>query len=144
MKSHITVIVVASAVVIGLAVAVFTAHPLESAQTRLDRQINEQVETAQRMLMDYRPITAQLSMQLGSAATQPVDVPPAEWQDSVSKIRQDADGIPGLYLTGSAFRGIGIPDCVKSAMTTVDHILDQTGQVARQNQGVVEGSVNGG
>ncbi len=64
--------------------------------------------------------------------------------DRVAQMEKLADGIPGLYLTGSAFRGIGIPDCVKSAMTTVDHILDQTGQVARQNQGVVEGSVNGG
>jgi oxygen-dependent protoporphyrinogen oxidase len=30
---------------------------------------------------------------------------------------------PGLYLTGSAFRGIGIPDCVKSAQATVAQIF---------------------
>ncbi|MDM8521032.1 protoporphyrinogen oxidase [Anaerolineales bacterium HSG6] len=29
---------------------------------------------------------------------------------------------PGLYLTGSSFRGIGIPDCVKGALDTVEQI----------------------
>lgn len=45
--------------------------------------------------------------------------------DRVSEIETLAGRIPGLYLTGSAFRGIGIPDCVKSALTTVDLILAQ-------------------
>lgn len=31
--------------------------------------------------------------------------------------------LPGLYLTGSAFRGIGIPDCIKSGLNTADQIL---------------------
>jgi oxygen-dependent protoporphyrinogen oxidase len=31
--------------------------------------------------------------------------------------------LPGLYLTGSAFRGIGIPDCVKSGINTADQLL---------------------
>lgn len=37
---------------------------------------------------------------------------------------------PGLYLAGSAFRGIGIPDCVKSALTAVDRLLAQLSQTA--------------
>ena len=45
--------------------------------------------------------------------------------DRVSKMEELAATIPGLYLTGSAFRGIGIPDCVKSAMSTVDQVLAQ-------------------
>jgi oxygen-dependent protoporphyrinogen oxidase len=42
--------------------------------------------------------------------------------DRVMEMEQLAAKIPGLYLTGSAFRGIGIPDCVKSALTTVEHL----------------------
>ena len=45
--------------------------------------------------------------------------------DRVSEMESLAGKIPGLYFTGSAFRGIGIPDCVKSAITTVDQLLDQ-------------------
>ncbi len=43
--------------------------------------------------------------------------------ERVAAMEQLAAAIPGLYLTGSAFRGIGIPDCIKSAMNTVDQIL---------------------
>jgi oxygen-dependent protoporphyrinogen oxidase len=43
--------------------------------------------------------------------------------DRVAEMEKLAANIPGLHLTGSAFRGIGIPDCVKSAMATVDQIL---------------------
>lgn len=165
MKSHITAIVVASAVVVGLAVAVFTAHPLESAQARLDRQINEQVETAQRMLMDYRPITAQLSMQLGSAATQPVDVPPAEWQDNVSRIRQDGDGIAGMSslggsveqinsrfnrITGDGGTGPGVPASGAEAYRSLqsdlkynDQLLADALRVVQQAIAMSDGEFNG-
>jgi len=43
----------------------------------------------------------------------------------VEQIETLATAIPGLYLTGSAYRGAGIPDCVKSALNTVEHILGQ-------------------
>ena len=47
--------------------------------------------------------------------------------DRVSKMEQQAATTPGLYLTGSAYRGIGIPDCVKSALSTVGQVLAQFG-----------------
>jgi len=47
--------------------------------------------------------------------------------DRVTEMEKQAAATPGLYLTGSAFRGIGIPDCVKSAISTVDRILTQLG-----------------
>jgi oxygen-dependent protoporphyrinogen oxidase len=47
--------------------------------------------------------------------------------DRVSEIEVAAATLPGLYFTGSAFRGIGIPDCVKSAISTVDQLLGQFG-----------------
>lgn len=43
--------------------------------------------------------------------------------ERVSEMEALAREIPGLHLTGSAYRGIGIPDCVKSATTTVNQIL---------------------
>lgn len=48
--------------------------------------------------------------------------------DRVADMESLADEIPGLYLVGSAFRGIGIPDCTCSALQTVDQILSQVGQ----------------
>lgn len=45
--------------------------------------------------------------------------------DRVAQMEALAEQVPGLYLTGSAFRGIGIPDCVKSALETVDQIMQQ-------------------
>ena len=43
--------------------------------------------------------------------------------DRVAKIETLADTIPGLFFTGSAYRGSGIPDCVKDALNTVDRIF---------------------
>ncbi|MFN8453860.1 MAG: protoporphyrinogen oxidase [Anaerolineae bacterium] len=43
--------------------------------------------------------------------------------DRVAAMERQAAAIPGLYLTGSAFRGIGLPDCIKSALTTVEQLL---------------------
>lgn len=42
--------------------------------------------------------------------------------DRVARIEAMTAGIPGLYLTGSAFRGIGTPDCIGNAITNVDQI----------------------
>lgn len=50
--------------------------------------------------------------------------------DRVAEMEALAARIPGLHLTGSSFRGIGIPDCVKSGLATVDQILEQVRQVA--------------
>lgn len=55
--------------------------------------------------------------------------------DRVSKIEARAGQTPGLYFTGSAFRGIGIPDCVKSGVATVDQILAQFNSVKAEVEG---------
>ncbi|MBN1562696.1 MAG: protoporphyrinogen oxidase, partial [Anaerolineae bacterium] len=34
----------------------------------------------------------------------------------------------GLYLTGSAFRGVGIPDCVKQGKTTAEQVVAYLGE----------------
>ncbi|HXV42445.1 MAG TPA: protoporphyrinogen oxidase, partial [Anaerolineae bacterium] len=43
--------------------------------------------------------------------------------DRVAAMERLAANLPGLYLTGSAFRGIGLPDCVKGALTVVERLL---------------------
>lgn len=49
--------------------------------------------------------------------------------ERVVEMEQAAATIPGLYLTGSAFRGIGLPDCIKSALTTVESLLSSVGPI---------------
>lgn len=44
--------------------------------------------------------------------------------DRVAEIEKLAARFPGLYLAGSTFRGVGLPDCIKNALTTVDQILE--------------------
>jgi oxygen-dependent protoporphyrinogen oxidase len=39
--------------------------------------------------------------------------------ERVAAMERLAGALPGLYLTGSAFHGIGLPDCIKSALNTV-------------------------
>ena len=43
--------------------------------------------------------------------------------DRVTEMETLAAQAPGLYLTGSAYRGSGIPDCVKQGQDTVARIL---------------------
>lgn len=45
--------------------------------------------------------------------------------ERVAELEARATKFPGLYLAGSAFRGVGLPDCVKSALGVVDHLLTQ-------------------
>ncbi len=44
--------------------------------------------------------------------------------DRVDEMEAHAAEIPGLYLAGSAYRGIGMPDCIKNAQAAVDKLLD--------------------
>ena len=45
--------------------------------------------------------------------------------DRVGEMERMTEKFPGLYLAGSAYRGVGLPDCVKSALTTVERLLIQ-------------------
>lgn len=44
--------------------------------------------------------------------------------ERVAEIDQRVDAIPGLYLAGNAFHGIGIPDCVKSAKQAAGAVVE--------------------
>jgi oxygen-dependent protoporphyrinogen oxidase len=46
--------------------------------------------------------------------------------DMVAKVEAHLQAeLPGLYLTGSGMRGMGIPDCVRQAQETANHIVKQ-------------------
>ena len=47
--------------------------------------------------------------------------------ERVRQIEHRAGQFPGLYLTGNAFRGIGIPDCIHAAERTAEKILHGLG-----------------
>ena len=44
--------------------------------------------------------------------------------EKVRRIESEQSATPGLVLAGNAYRGVGIPDCVKSANEAADKILD--------------------
>lgn len=47
------------------------------------------------------------------------------WLDGVETMTR---AHPGLHLTGAAFRGVGIPDCIKDAAATAKLLLAETSQ----------------
>jgi oxygen-dependent protoporphyrinogen oxidase len=51
--------------------------------------------------------------------------------DRVTQIEtQVAQALPGLYLTGSSFRGVGLPDCIHQAEQTVEQITQGMSSVS--------------
>lgn len=48
-------------------------------------------------------------------------------QGRIEQLDRAVSGHRGLYLVGSAYRGVGIPDCIQDGMRTADQILDGTG-----------------
>jgi oxygen-dependent protoporphyrinogen oxidase len=45
-----------------------------------------------------------------------------------------ADNLPGLYFTGSAFRGVGIPDCIHQGQLTAEHVLKDVQKQTTQRE----------
>ncbi|MBI5305160.1 MAG: protoporphyrinogen oxidase [Chloroflexi bacterium] len=76
---------------------------------------------------------AELAATMGIAA-QPVVTRVYRWQKSnpqyavghqrrVEQIEQQAARHPGLYLVGSAYRGVGVPDCIQDGIRAAEQIL---------------------
>jgi oxygen-dependent protoporphyrinogen oxidase len=47
--------------------------------------------------------------------------------DIMAAIERRLAALPGLYVTGSGFRGVGVPDCVADARKTATDIAAWTG-----------------
>lgn len=78
------------------------------------------------------PVQEELHRLMGITA-EPIFAVGHRWPDSmpqytvghsarVTEIQDIVNHIPGLYLAGNAYNGIGIPDCVKSAKQTAEAI----------------------
>jgi oxygen-dependent protoporphyrinogen oxidase len=51
--------------------------------------------------------------------------------ERVATIRRHAARHPGLFLTGNAFDGVGIPDCIRAARATADELLAHLAALAK-------------
>ena len=48
-------------------------------------------------------------------------------EERVAAIEARAAAIAGLALAGAAYRGVGVPDCVRSGETAADAVLARLG-----------------
>jgi oxygen-dependent protoporphyrinogen oxidase len=46
------------------------------------------------------------------------------YEERLARIEQGLSKLPGLFLFGSAYQGIGISDCVHQAEQTAQEVLD--------------------
>jgi len=81
-----------------------------------------------------RRVEADLRELLG-ISEDPLFVEVAKWErsmpqyevghlDRVSEIEKLASGLPGLSLAGNAYRGAGIPDCVRSGEAAAEYLIN--------------------
>jgi oxygen-dependent protoporphyrinogen oxidase len=45
------------------------------------------------------------------------------YQERVARIDARVAQLPGLKLVGSAFRGVGVPDCIRSGQAATEEVL---------------------
>ncbi|UCD27680.1 MAG: hypothetical protein JSV03_11280, partial [Planctomycetota bacterium] len=90
MKSQTPIIATVAAVVVGLIVIFAITPRLQSPQARLNRQIDDQIDLAMRIIAGYKPDGMHLASHLDSAATQPADIPPNMWQENISYVQQES------------------------------------------------------
>ncbi len=76
--------------------------------------------------------------------TMGIDIPPLEirvtrWPhgspqytmghcDRLAQIEDQLKQLPGIFLTGASYRGVGIPDCIRNSKLTADEIVSFTNQ----------------
>jgi oxygen-dependent protoporphyrinogen oxidase len=91
---------------------------------RLDAPDRELVETAQRELGDLLGVSgAPLFTRLYRWTRQSPQYEVGHLQ-RIAQIEQRLTALPGLFVTGSGFRAIGIPDCISDGRATAAHAAD--------------------
>ena len=51
--------------------------------------------------------------------------------DRLQAIEEELQHFPGLFMTGNAFRGVSLNDCVVNARKTAEKVTKEGGQVSR-------------
>lgn len=93
-----------------------------------------------------KTVYSEMSKQLGISA-EPFSTLISRWPESIPQYRVghlkrvenifDAlKSFPGLYFTGNAYKGTGIPDCIRHASQTADQILSE----CNKHVGAVQGA----
>jgi oxygen-dependent protoporphyrinogen oxidase len=54
--------------------------------------------------------------------------------DRVARIEDALPGLPGVALAGSAYRGIGVPQCITQGQSAAERVLAAVGAPNRQSQ----------
>ena len=44
--------------------------------------------------------------------------------DKLAALDEGMSALPGVFLTGAAFRGVGLPDCIKQAALAAEKAVD--------------------
>jgi protoporphyrinogen/coproporphyrinogen III oxidase len=56
----------------------------------------------------------------------------------VSAIEERLQGLPGLYLAGNAYSGIGISDCIRTGTSAAEKALEYLGLWAGKTEGRIQ------
>jgi oxygen-dependent protoporphyrinogen oxidase len=46
-------------------------------------------------------------------------------QEILVQIERELEGLPGIYLAGAGYRGIGIPDCINSGRQAGTRVVNE-------------------
>jgi oxygen-dependent protoporphyrinogen oxidase len=64
-------------------------------------------------------------------------------QDRVARIEQLSRELPGLYLAGNAFRGIGVPDCIASGQQAANEAISNWQLAVGNTENIKKNEVSG-
>jgi oxygen-dependent protoporphyrinogen oxidase len=87
-----------------------------------DQTLVEGVREELRRVMDVRARPVVTRIYRWPQANPQYDVGHLERVDQIEAMATD---LPGLYFTGSAYRGVGIPDCIEQGQNTAEAVLHQ-------------------
>ena len=91
------------------------AHMMDACDTALIYRAHEDL----RQLLDIRATPS-----FARVYRLPLAMPQLEvgHLDRMAAIERRLSEVPGLFLTGSGFRGVGLPDCIKDAQSEVERV----------------------
>jgi oxygen-dependent protoporphyrinogen oxidase len=86
-----------------------------------DTELVNTVTEALRPLLGLQGEAAQTWVQRWPLGMPQYGVNHLDWAD---KVEATVALTPGLFVTGAAYRGIGVPDCIRQARTAAESVVD--------------------